>query len=817
MRHLTGLTLAALAAAVTTAAAQRPTPSRVTDTLPTIAERTKGVDRRAGFVPAYLERATNALWLELPKDGTRLLQCVSLAAGLGSNPIGLDRGADRGCSVVRLEPVGRRVLVVLENWNYRSTFTGNPAHARSVAESFAPSTVAALPVIAADNDRVLVDATGYVLHDWWDVTGALADAKERPYALVADRSWIDSAAIRGFPRNTELEGALTFEARERPGQIVAQIVPDGRAFTVRQHLSLAELPDDGYRPRALDPRMSFFGITFKDYAQPIQQPLTRRWVNRFRLERVNPADPRSPIKNPIVYYVDSGIPEPIRSATLEGARFWTQAFDRAGLVGAFRVEFLPEGADPLDLRYNVIQWENRNEIGWSIGGGLFDPRTGEMLKGMARMDSHRARTAYSIVAALGGAATAADTHYVLGRVRQVTAHEVGHTLGMAHNYIASTYGRGSVMDYPAPRLTVDAAGNVDFGDAYALGPGEFDVLAIRWGYGIFPPEHEADSLRAIIADGIKRGLLFLSDADARPDFASDPRVNLWDDASSPEEFLTRQLAVRRAAMRHFGLGNIAAGEPVATLQERFARLYFFHRFALSATAKVVGGVEYQHAVAGDGQQATRPVPGARQRAALAELLGTLAPPELAIPDTVITLLGPRPFGYDPNTEMFGSRTQPAFDEFGAAGSLASLVLDPLLQRDRLARLVQQSAHDPAALSLSELLGTITRSVWDAPVERDQRNAALRRAVQRVYADRLLTLAADTAAAPDVRAAVQFTLVTLGREAEARGATTGGRFETRAHWRALAADIAGWQRDRRLPTAQPLPAPPGDPFGEDEEF
>jgi hypothetical protein len=563
--------------------------------------------------------------------------------------------------------------------------------------------------------------------------------------------------------------------------------------------------------------MSFFGITFKDFAQPIQQPLTRRWINRFRLERPNPTDPKSPIKNPITYYVDRGIPEPIRTATLEGARFWTQAFDRAGLVGGFKVELLPEAADPLDLRYNVIQWENRNEIGWSIGGGLFDPRTGEMLKGMARMDSHRARTAYSIVAALGGAATAADTHYVLGRVRQVTAHEVGHTLGMAHNYIASTYGRGSVMDYPAPRLTVDASGNVDFHDAYALGPGEFDVLAIRWGYGIFPPEHEADSLQAIIAEGIKRGLVFLSDADARPDYASDPRVNLWDDAGSPEAFLTRQLAVRRTAMRRFGLGNIAVGEPVATLQERFARLYFFHRFAAFPTAKVVGGVEYHHAVAGDGQQATRPVPGVRQRSALAQLLSTLAPSELAIPDTVLTLLGPRPFGYDPNAEMFGSRTQPTFDEFGAAGSLATLVLGPLLQRDRLARLVQQSAHDPGALSLGELLARVTGSVWDAAVERSPRNAALRRAVQRVYADRLLALAADTAAAPDVRAAVQLTLATLRREAKARGVAAGASLDARAHWQALEADIAAWERDRRLPTAQPLPPPPGDPFGEDQEF
>ncbi|HEU4587879.1 MAG TPA: zinc-dependent metalloprotease [Gemmatimonadales bacterium] len=782
--------------------------------LPSIADKTRGFERRDGFVPVYLDGATGQLWLELPKDGTRLLQCVSLAAGLGSNPIGLDRGAEKGCSVARLERAGSKLLVILENWNYRSSFADNPAHARSVAESFAPSTGAALPVVAQSGDRALVDATDYLLRDWYDVAGALAEAKENPYTLDKDRSWIPGPAVRAFPKNTELEAALTFAARERPGAIVSQIVPDGRAFTVRQHLTLAALPDDGYRPRALDPRVSFFGITFRDYAQPVQQSLLRRWINRYRLERVNPADPRSPIKNPLVYYVDPGIPEPLRTAALEGARFWSEAFDRAGLVGGFKVELLPEGADPLDIRYNVVQWENRNEIGWSIGGGLFDPRTGEILKGMARLDSHRGRTAYGIVAALAGAETAADTHYVLGRVRQVTAHEIGHTLGMAHNYIASIHGRASVMDYPAPRVRLDANGKIDLSEAYATGPGEYDVLAVRWGYGIFPPEHEADSLRAIVADGLQRGLLFLSDADARPDFASDPRVNLWDDDAAAETFLATQMAVRRAALKEFGLRNIRAGEPVATLQERFARVYFFHRFAAFSTAKVIGGVEYHHAVAGDGQQVTRAVPGARQRKALAQLLGALAPAELAIPDTILTLLGPRPFGYEPTDELFASRTRPTFDEFGAAGSLAGLVLGPLLQRDRLARVVQQSAHDPRALSLPELFDTVKRSIWDVPAERNPRDAALRRAVQRVYLDRVLLLAADTAAAPDVRAMAQLTLGTLRRDAETRGAAAGASVETKAHWQALAADIAAWQRDRRLPAIQPLPAPPGDPFGED---
>jgi hypothetical protein len=787
-------------------AAQRPDSAAIPD----IRRKTAGLTRADGFVPFYLEPKSERLWLELPKAGARMLVCASLTTGFGSNPIGLDRGATGTCWVARTEPSGDRQLVVFENWGFRSSDRQGPDHQRSVEESFAPSTVAALPVVAADQDRVLVDATDLVVRDWSGIADTLTGAGQGTFELVKDRSRVFAPATKAFPRNTELEAALTFAAKDRPGPIVVRLAPDGRSITLRQRLTLAALPDPGYRPRELDPRMSFFGIEFKDYAQPVNRPLIRRWIARFRLERTNPSDPRSPFRQPIVFYVDRAIPEPLRSATLEGARFWVEAFDRAGLAGGFRTELMPEGLDPLDIRYNVIQWENRNEIGWSIGGGLVDPRTGELLKGAARMDSHRGRTSWNVVAALAGAATASDTHFVLGRVRQVTAHEIGHTLGMAHNYIASTYDRGSVMDYPAPRVRVGPSGAIDLSEAYAVGPGAFDVLAVRWGYGIFPPQHERDSLEAIIRDGLAKGLLFLSDEDARPAGASDPRVNLWDDGAGPEEFLERQLAVRRAAMRTFGLRNLAPGEPVATLQERFARLYFFHRFAINAVAKAVGGVEYHHAVAGDGQQATRTVPPGRQRAAAGRLLAALSPADLAIPDTVLTLLGPRPFGYEPNAEQFQSRTGGVFDELGAAATLARLVLDPLLQRDRLARMVQQSARDPAALGLGELFAMVERSVWDAPADRTERDAALRRAVQRTFAGGLIRLAADTMAAPDVRAMADLTLDRLAAEARARGTAERTAAEPRAHWQALARQIARWKDEREIPPG-PLPPPPGDPF------
>jgi len=791
--------------AVTSARAQQPSAPG-----PTIAAATRGMERRDGFLPVVLDTAQGRVLLELPADSIRAIVYFTLATGLGSNPIGLDRGADGTSQVVRFDRSGSRVLVVFENWSYRSSLTGNPAHQRTVRESFPPSTVAALPLVASEQGRLLVDATDLVLRDWMGVGQALADAQQGSYALARERSTVVSALTRAYPDNTEIDAALTFAAGGRPGGIVNAIVPDGSAFTLRQHISFLRLPDGGYHPRAADPRIGYFGIGFKDYGQPIQAPLDQRWIARHRLERTDPNDPRSPIRNPIVYYIDRGIPEPIRSATLEGARWWERAFAMAGLAGGFRVEDLPEGADPMDARYNVVQWENRNERGWSIGGAISDPRTGQILKAMARMDSHRARTDYNLYAALMGAdAAAADTAFVLARVRQVTAHEIGHTLGLQHNYIASTYERGSVMDYPPPRVRLDAAGNVDLSAAYASGPGAYDVWAIHWGYGIFPAAGEADSLRAIVAEGLRRGYLYLSDADARPDFAMDPRTNLWDDAATPGEFLRHQMEVRRVAMARFGEGNIRPGEPVATLQERFVPLYFWHRFALGALARTIGGMAYANAVRGDGQTATRPVPATQQRAALSQLLGALEPAELRIPDTVLTLLGPRPSGYDPSVELFASRTRPALDELGAARTLAQMIVDAVLQRDRAARLVQGAARDPGALTLGATIDSLVARTWRS--DADPRAAALRRQASRAVADRLLVLAADREASPDVRAMAELKIRQY-RDVARRRALTGDD-ASRAHWQAIADDFTRWLERRELPQpSEALRAPPGDPFG-----
>ncbi|MDE3052448.1 MAG: zinc-dependent metalloprotease [Gemmatimonadota bacterium] len=819
MRHSLVAALCALAAAAPAVAAQHPpaaaapTPRRAAAPAAigtNIAERAAGYAKQDGFIPVYLNDTTGKILLEIPRDSFPALMVITQATGLGSNPIGIDRGAGGETQIVHFVRNGDRVFVVFENTRFRGA-ADNPDHERTVDESFPVSTVAALPLLAAENGRLLVDATDFFIRDWTGVARTLQRSRQGTYAVAKDRSSIYTPFTKVFPENTEVDVALTF-ASNQPGPIVSRMAPDGEAVTLREHISLVQLPDAGFRPRAWDPRIGYFGVTFNDYAQPIDQPLQQRWIDRHRLERVNPDDPNSPIKDPIVYCVDRGIPEPIRTATLQGVKWWEQVFDDAGLKGGFRAELCPEGIDPMDSRYNVLVWENRNERGWSVSAAITDPRTGEIVKGVSRLDSHRARTDYNLYAALMGAAKSpADTHFVLARVRQVSAHEIGHTLGLAHNYIASTYDRASVMDYPAPRITVDAGGKIDLSQAYAVGPAAYDVWAIHWGYGIFPPGTAKDSLRAIMAEGLKKGYLFLSDADARPDYASDPRTNLWDDQATAAQFLKNQVAVRTVAMAHFGTRNLRPGEPLSMLQQRLVALYFFHRFALSAVSRTIGGMEYANAVVGDGEQATWPIAGGQQRAALSMLLAQLQPAALAIPDTVLTLMTPNATEVSPRVELFGTRTEPAFDELGAARTLSQMIVDMILQPERDARLVEFATRGPNMLTLGETLDSLVAGTWNAPVPSSPKLAALQRVTQRALADRLLTLAADTTASSEVRAMMDLEIRQLQPVAARRSAA--GSFAARAHWYAIAGDFQRWIDRRELPRpTRALEAPPGDPFG-----
>jgi hypothetical protein len=781
--------------------------------LPAIAAQVGGLEKRSGLLDLYLDRQRGKVWLRVPPphgpggEVASYLYAEGLVSGLGSNPVGLDRGQLGNARVVTLRRLGGRVLIEAQNLRFRA-LTGGAAERQAVRESFAPSVLWGGEVAAEDGDgQALVDFTSFVTRDAHDIVAHMKEVGEGSWSLDRERSAVDLDACLAFPENLELEGLLTYVSAD-PGVEVRATVPAPGAMTFVQHQSLLRLPDDGYRPRRFDPRSGSYSVDFLDYAAPLNGSVIAHWLVRHRLEKVDPEAARSPVKKPLVYYVDPAAPEPVRSALIAGASWWKQAFERAGFVDAFRVEVLPEGVHPLDARYSVIEWVHRSTRGWSFGGGIVDPRTGEMVTGHVTLGSLRVRHDLRLFEGLLGAdrtgsgAPDDPEQLALARIRQLAAHEVGHALGLVHNFAASTYGRASVMDYPAPLVGITPAGELDVSNAYATGIGEWDVQAIRYAYGEFPPGPDRDAreragLDEILRDNVARGLIFISDDDARPPGAAQPLGNLWDNGPEPVAGLEQALAVRRIALGRFGERNVAPGRPLATLEEVLAPVYFHHRYQLEAALKVVGGLDYAYSVRGLGPPEARPVAAAWQRRALAGSLAVLAPETLDIPEQVVRLILPRPPGYPRNVELFSGGAAPAFDPLAAAAAAADMVAAGLLQRERAARLVDFHRRDPALPAFEEVMGALVdRAFGGGPAAAGagggggpggsggataERQAELRRVVQWVVVGRLLDLAADPAAAPGVRARVEARLEELGRALRrplaagaGRNAQAGGR-------------------------------------------
>ena len=820
-----------------------PLAARAQDTA-SITAYTQKMEKRYCYFPLYWDAKQGRLLLEITRTGEDFLYLRSLATGLGIAGLDLDRGtiADEAM-IARFERVGPRVLFVLQHPQFRATDTRNAELVRSVHESFPTSTPAACDIVAEEGGRVLVDATPLVLDDVVDLRRALQEAGEGSFALDKARSTVFLERTKAFPRNTEVEVTLTFTT-DSPGRRVRQHAPDARAITLRQHHSFVKLPDPGYRTRKFDPRVGVYPVIFYDFGKPFNRDYVTRYAVRHRLQKKNPRAAVSESVEPIVYYLDRGVPEPYRTAFKRGAMWWKEAFEAAGFRNAFRVEDMPPGMDPLDARYNVIQWVHRSEPSSSWGASFIDPRTGEIIKAAVRMDSHRSLVDYNIYAAalpaadveqladpLGGGAlddwlASLDPRvtagaFAMARRRQHAAHEVGHTLGLAHNFIAASYGRASAMAYPAPLLKLDRKGRIDLSDAYREGLGAYDTLAIRYAYEEFPEGKEEAGLQALVEQAMAKKITFMTNPDEDPS-TSHPEATTWINGADAVAELERVMDVRRALMVRFDERAIAPGEPMALLNHRFVTVYLHHRYTLGAAVKAVGGMEYRYAVRGDTLAPTRIIEPARQRRALGLLLDAIQPAELAVPERVLTLMAPPPFGYEADRFVegtfgptlgekrgFTSKAAPAFDQIGIARTLATMVVRGILAPERAARLVAFADRNPRAPTLTEVVGRLVERTWGTTAPRE--HAALKRVGERAVVDELIRLAADTAATSEARAGAEWGLRRVARLLQA---PSKAESEEAAHRAFAAADIDRFlsRRDAPTPRTEPIPAPPGTPIG-----
>jgi hypothetical protein len=813
------LAVACAAAPARTAEPKPPAPPTSTTpaapAMPAIAEKVAGARALPGFFALYWDDKAGKLWLEIDKWQHEFLYQSGLAAGVGSNDIGLDRGQLGPTRVVRFERVGPRVLLVQTNLDYRAVSKASDEQ-RAVRESFAESALWGFTVAAETEGRALVDATEFFLRDAHELPAALKRTGQGTFRLDASRSALALERTRNFPLNTEVEATLTFTGDD-PGNWLQEVAPTPGAITVREHHSFVALPPAGFVPRPYDPRSSFFAISYQDYASPITEPIVQRWTARHRLEKKDPGAATSEPIKPIVYYLDRGVPEPVRGALLDGARWWNEAFEAAGYRHAFRVELMPEGVDPMDVRYNVIQWVHRATRGWSYGASVIDPRTGEILKGHVSLGSLRVRQDYLIAEAMlapyarSSAPSTRAQEMALARLRQLSAHEVGHTLGLMHNYAASTVSRASVMDYPPPVITLGADGAPDTASAYATGIGAWDKVAIAWGYAHHPAGTDARAAGdKLLLQALAAGQRFLTDQDARPAGSASSIAHLWDAGADAIDELRRIMQVRAAALARFGEANIREGAPLATLEDALVPLYMSHRYQVEAASKLIGGVDYTYALRGDGQLASRPIAPAEQRRALAAVLATLTPQALALPERLSAMIPPRPPLYPRGREHFKARTGMVFDALAPAEAAAKHTLQFLFAPERAARLIEQHARNPQSPGLEELLGAIVTASWKGRRDTGLRGEIIRVVDQVVLFD-LIALSRNPRASAQTRAVAALELQAL-RTWAAAAATRARDPAERAHFAHAEQQIAELQRDPRRLEVPPAEPPDGPPIG-----
>lgn len=792
--------------------------------LPEIAAYTGGMQHMPGFNSLYWDDDRGRLYLEIAEPEQPFIYVSSLSRGVGSNDLGLDRGQLGSTHLARFTRVGDKVLLLADNPAFTAN-TDNSDERLAVDEAFARSVLAGFTLVAASGQRLLVDGTDYFLEDVHGVARRLKDTGQGDYRPDPNRSAIFVPRTRSFPDNTEVDALVTLTG-EPQGEIVGTVVPDARLVTVHQHHSFVRLPEPGYQPLSYDPRSGFIDpgndAQRYDYATPIGEPVRQNYAWRHRLQKKDPSAERSEPVEPIVYYLDRGAPEPIRSALIEGALWWNEAFEAAGYDNAFQVAMLPEGADPMDVRYNVIQWVHRSTRGWSYGSSVRDPRTQEIIKGHVTLGSLRVRQDYLLAEGLlapygdDGAVPPELLEFALARIRQLSAHEIGHTLGLEHNFAASADDRASVMDYPHPYVTLDANGDPDLSQAYAQGIGLWDKRAILYGYQDFPSGVDAAAAREeIIRSTYASGLHYVADAHARGDaFAvnagpAHPLGSLWDNGADPVLELQRLLELRRTVLARFSAQVIRQGRPLAEIEDVLVPMYLLHRYQLQAAATVIGGQEFSYALRGDGQVPTAMILPARQREAIAVLLETLTPEALALPPELVAQIPPRPPGSGDSRELFPRHTGYVFDPHAAAATAAGLSLDMLLNATRAARMNNNQARSAAQPGFPDLLDQVlAATLYASPQEGNA--GALQRVVHVATLERLLRLASEARVEPQVRAESLDALLALKLWLERQVPVSSPKW--RAHYLFAAAQISRVLDDpAALEGLEGLPVPPGSPI------